>query len=246
MICKFAHCVVVAAAIAAAAPAAAAELATAPLAPNEVLLEIVSTGEAHNRADKVTIQALVSARAATPVEARRQLDARVDRVQAAALNAGAGAADITVEHPQRLGFMGNEALAATVELPQAQALPETAQIEIRIRDPNRYAALRDALEAAGAATVTRPTFALSNVGPAREQAKGDALLKGRAEAEAYARSLGMRVVRIARVSEHVAGDMTSPEMVENMMKSLNGGESSDGDVKTMVNVEMDFVLGPAR
>jgi hypothetical protein len=236
---------VVAAAALCAAPAGAADNPSAPLAPDEVLLELASTGVAHNHADTITVDVSVSATAATPAEARHQVAAQVDRLLVAARASGVAAEDIKVENSQRYGFAGNEAY--TAEEPPVPPKPTaTLVIELRLHDVGGFPALRDALEAAGAAHVPEPDFSLSDDRVAREEAKADALRKARGEAEAYAHSLGLRVVRVVRVSEREAPQFSSPAGMRDMMKMLNGGGNADGDVETMVNVAMDFVLGPAR
>jgi uncharacterized protein YggE len=240
---KTAIIVIAAAGVGSAAPA---QVPIAPLAPNEVLLEVVSTGVAHNRADKITAHVTVSASAATAAEARRQVAAQVDRLSAAARAQGATADDIRIDRPQRVGFIGNEAYDVPDVAPRPEKSTSTVVIGIRLPNPNRFEAMREALEAAGAATVADPEFALSDDRAALEQAKADALGKGRAEAEAYARSLGMRVVRLARVSERATSEVLSAQVMQEMMNRLTGGVSADSDVETKASVGMDFVLGPAH
>jgi uncharacterized protein YggE len=226
-------------------PAVANDGAASPLARNEVLLEVASIGVAHNRADKVTVQVPLSATAATAGEARRLVAAQADHLSAVARAAGVAAEDIRLEREQRAGFVGNEAYSLEA-LRRPEKLTATASLELRIRDPNRFSAIREALEGAGAQNVPDTDFALSDDRIAREQAKADALQKGRGEAEAYAHSLGMHVVRIVRVSERVAPELSSPEMMRDMMKMMSGASSSDQDVETMASVAMDFVLAPDR
>ena len=151
-----------------------------------------------------------------------------------------------MEHPQRFGFIGNEAYGTPEELPQPQKVTAGAVIDIRLREPSRFATIRDALEAAGAANVSGPAFDLSDDRAAREHAKADALTKGRVEADAYARSLGLRVVRLVRVSERPTTDVLSAEVMQNMMKQMRGGSDSGPDVETTVGLAMDFALGPVR
>jgi uncharacterized protein YggE len=237
---------IIAIAAMAAAPAIATDVPVTPLAPDEVLLELASTGLSHNQADKVTAQVTVSASASTSAEARRLVASQVERFRAAARAAGVAADDIKVEHPQRFGFVGNAAYDLPEELPQPQKATASAVIEIRLREPSRFGAVRDALEAAGATNVAGPAYDLSDDRTAREQAKADALAKGRAEAEAYARSLGMRVVRLVRVSERPTTEALSAEMMQNMMKQLSGGSDAGPDVETTVSVTMDFALGQVR
>jgi uncharacterized protein YggE len=214
------------------------------LAPNETLLEVRPTGVAHNIGDSIIVTIPLSATAATRAEARRQLMALFNHLSATARAAGVQSQDATLQWPRRLGFIGNESLAAA-EGPRPRQLM-SASLVINVRDPARLESLRDALESAGA-DVGEPVYSLSDEAAAREAANADALRKGRKEAEAYAQALGMRVVRLLRVRDHPESNVYDVETMQNMMRMMTGnGTARSGDVETDVRLSMEFALAPAR
>jgi uncharacterized protein YggE len=223
------------------APAAARDAAIA-LAPNEVLLEVEPTGVAHNIGDNISLTVPLSATAATAAEARRQLMVQFNRLSATAHTAGVQPQDVTLQWPRRLGFIGNEGRAAA-DGPKPKQL-SSASLVISVRDPARLESLRDALESAGA-DVGEPIYSLSDEGAARQAANAEALRKGRDEADAYARALGMRVARLLRVSDHPESNTYDVETMQNMMRMMMGnGTAKSGDVETDVRLSMEFALAP--
>jgi hypothetical protein len=248
-----------AAALAAASPAAASQpsvrmMATgtvpvAPLSADEVLLELEVTGMARTPGDVARILIPVSRTGATAAEARSALDAETGRILAAAGRAGVAAGDIRVNPAQdlRAGFVGNgfadEALMG-VDAPGARAPQHTAtaSVEIRLRDPEAFRRVRDAVETAEA-SVPQPVFTLSDNAAALREARADALRKARAEADDYARALGMRVGRLVRVT---AAGGPEHEAYFELMVMMGRDAREARTVETRVNVSAAFALVPNR
>ena len=198
--------------------AGSSPVATQPLAAGEVLLEVNATGTVTTRADLVTLTATASAAGANAAEARRNLSAALDGLAAAARANGVAAGDISVTSSGRNVFLADAmrdmaaaqaASGARQGARGATALPApTAQgeLQIRLRSPERLEALRSALDAPGAATVAAPAYALSDTRAARASARTQAIAMARADAESYAQALGMRVLRIVRVTDRIGID----------------------------------------
>ena len=80
---------------------------------------------------------------------------------------------------------------------------------MRVPDVARLGPIRRALGAVENASVYQPAYALTDPGPARRAARAEALARMRAEAEAYAAALNMRVLRIVRITERAGADLFS-------------------------------------
>lgn len=226
------------------APAAAQPVRTAQLAPNEVLLEINGLGITRSRADIVRLSVAVSGRGETGEQARAAATALADRVTAAARGAGVAEADVRVT----LGVSGMDpdmiqAMQAAGQ-PVPQSLAASGIVQITLRDPSRIEQLRAAVRGAGIADLPEPEYRLSDDREARRLARQDALRTARADADAYAAAMGMRVVRIVRVTERLGMDLfgsmvSAPEILMEWRNQNRGRE-----IETRIFVGVDFALAP--
>lgn len=239
----------------AAAPVLAQPVSTAPLAPREVLLEVTAAGTVRTRGDIAIVVAVASSQGGTEAEARAANATLTGRLTAAAQSAGTAAGDIRVNNsPTMMDFSrpelvqqmmaGDMAGQAGVDTSPSQTV--RSLVELKIRDVARVEAVREALREAGAAQVTAPNYSLTDDRPARSRARTEAVATARASAEGYATALGMRVVRILRVSERMGLDslasfINDPGMMRRM-RSL--GASPDPEVETQVVIAIDFALVP--
>lgn len=232
---------------AAAAPALAQRVSTAPLAAREVLLEIDAIGAVRTPADRTVLLVQLQATGANAAAARADLAAREERLVAAAVAAGVARSDIG--EPRSDGLMGLVNNEALVQAGAGQAGPEEEQtarksLEVAIVDRSAIERIRAALETAGG-RVTGPSYMLTDDIAARQAARARALTRARADADAYARSLGMRVGRIVRVSERATMDTASADMVQTMMRRFMGSLGGpDPDIETSIRVSVDFALLP--
>lgn len=232
------------------APIAASAQPAAPvsLLPGEVLLEIESVGTARSRPDLVRLLVVATSRGETAARARSLNAALIDRLKAAARSAGVAEDDIKrASGPWgRMGFVGNEGLGWQVMAPEPQPVvkSDSSVLEIRLRDPSRVEALRNAFEGAGAAQVIGPVYALRDATAALRLARESAVAQARAEAEDYARALGLRVSRLLRVSGRPAGFADAAEL-EAMVSAMYGVSGSAEEVETKVRIAADFALAPA-
>jgi len=245
--------------------AIAQAVSTAPLAADEVLLELSANGSVTTRADLVTVQVQVNAQAATEDEARRAAEAQVRRVTQIARGAGVAAADVEageISAMPMMDMMATEMNAMdmtvnTMDMAMTEDSTVTnmatgestanaaVMVEIRLRNVDRLEALTRALDEAGLPVIPTPSYALADPAGPRRQARANALAVARADAEAYAAALGLRVVRVARVSERVGMDFFSMMMNESMLRrSMNGGAQTEPDIETTMIVGVDYVLAP--
>jgi uncharacterized protein YggE len=125
----------------------------------------------------------------------------------------------------------------------------SGSLTIRVRDMNRVAEVRNEIgrvEGNAALFGTNAVFTLSDPGTARSEARMRALASARADAEAYATALNMRVARLVRVTDRVGVDLIGLMMSEPGRRStISGPETTpDGDAQVTVPVGVDFVLAP--
>jgi uncharacterized protein YggE len=102
-------------------------------------------------------------------------------------------------------------------------------VTVKFRDIRTSGTILDALVAQGANQINGPSLTIDKPEGAYDEARGKAVRAGRARAELYARSLGMRVVRLLSVSE--SGGFSRPPM-----PMYSRGESAmAADAKTSVD-----------
>jgi len=222
---------------------------TAPLASDELLFEIRAVGTARSRADHVVVTLNYMAPGPTAPEARAAAVALCNRLRAIARGFGAEQVPIGLD-PLSAGALADQVStfgtpdegAGSTEDRGRPPFTGTGMMRLRLRDATRFAELRTALEQAGAINIVGPVYQLVDDSAARREARLDALAKARADAEQFAGTQNMRVVRMVRFSE--ATDAQA-EMMRMMMNQFGGRASgSPSQVETSVNVTVSFSLAP--
>ena len=173
--------------------------------------------------------------------------AEVERIEAAAGRAGVAPADIQVR-PQEdftwglVGVNPGDVLMAMEEGDGARARSAGATVRIKLPNVAAYERLRDAVETAET-SVGPVEYSLSDPAGAQREARADAVLRARAEAEDYARTIGMRVGRLVRVSAR--GDAEALAVME-MLRVVNRADVPPDVVETKFRLAADFALVPTR
>jgi hypothetical protein len=242
----------------AAVPAAAdSPVSLPPLAANEVLLETSAVGVARSPATSAMLSASVRVEAATEEEARRAATAAVQRVTAAARAAGVAAADIdagaVAVSDDMYGGMGNmmgnidgDNMNATMDM--AQVHYATSTVSIRLRSAAAVPGLLNALGEIENVTPGSPDYMLDDESAARRTARTEAIRSSRADAEAYAASMNMRIARVLRITERTGLDLAALAIGESSLitREMRAFERSqrDGQVSTYAIVGVDYALAP--
>jgi len=95
----------------------------------------------------------------------------------------------------------------------------------------------------GANQISGPNLTIDQPDAALDEARAKALAIGRARAELYARSLGMRVVRLVAVNESGGGYAPPPPMPMMMARGERDSTRIDpGEQKLTVSLGMTFEL----
>ena len=234
----------------AAAPSASAQgpVATVPLAAGEMLLELNSVGSATGRADSAEVTVQISLQGSDEADLRRQYDRIVARLRTAARDSGGDIrvdelmsySDMTIENA--VDYELNAALAnSTVSAISGYSGASAAVI--RLRDLSRIEALARTLN--GIEGIYSDTaYRASDLSAVRRQARDNAIAAARSEADSYAASLGMRVARMARVTERVDVDFMAMMMGDTSVTNLAMSAAPGGDpnIPAHVRVGVDFIL----
>jgi uncharacterized protein YggE len=203
-------------------------------------LEISATGEATRVPDIAIISAGVVTRGATAKAALQQNAARMERVRAALKRAGIADRDIQTANIN----LNPEYRYVENQPPRLTGYSASNQLNVRFRDIASTGDILDALVAEGANQINGPSLSIDKPEQALDEARGKALTVGRARAELYARSLGMRVVRLLSVSE-TGREYGGPRPMV-MMAEARGGSADTkidpGEQKLEVTLAMTYEL----
>jgi uncharacterized protein YggE len=221
--------------------AAAAQAIQAPMpAIAGTRLEVSATGEATRVPDVAIISAGVVTRQPTATAAIQGNAAQMDRVLAALKRAGIADRDVqtsSINLNPEYRYQENRA-------PQLVGYTASNQVSIRFRDIENTGKILDALVAEGANQINGPTLTIDKPEAALDEARLKALANGRARADVYARALGMRVARIASISESGGSHPVPPPMPVMMEARAQAADTKvmPGEQKLQVTLSIVFDL----
>jgi uncharacterized protein YggE len=191
--------------------------------------------------DVAIISAGVVSRSTTASAALQDTANRMDRVLAALKRAGVADRDIqtsSVNLNAEYRYPENQA-------PQLVGYTASNTVTIHFRDIRSSGKILDALVGQGANQISGPNLVVDKPEAALDEARAKAIAIGRARADLYARSLGMRVARVVAVSE--SGGYAPPPPAPPMPMMARAYDSAEskivpGEQKLQVNVAMTFEL----
>jgi uncharacterized protein YggE len=203
-------------------------------------LDISATGEVSRIPDVAVISAGVMTRSSTAVGALAENATRMERVRAALKRAGIADRDVqtsTVSLNPDYRYVENQP-------PQLTGYNATNTVNVRFRDIKATGKILDALVAEGANQISGPSLTIDKPEAALDEARTKAIANGRARADLYARSLGMRVVRLLSVSESTGyGGGPMPMAVRGDVAQMAAkSEIVPGEQQLQVTVGMSFEL----
>ena len=205
-------------------------------------LDINATGEVTRVPDVAIISAGVVSRSATASAALQDTANRMTRVIAALKRASVEDRDIqtsTVSLNPEYRYPQDQA-------PQLVGYSASNTVTIRFRDIRNSGKILDALVSQGANQINGPNLVVDKPEAALDEARAKAVAVGRARADLYARSLGMRVVRVVSINES-GGYYAPPPPAPPMVAMMARGERDStpvqaGEQKLQVNLAMIFEL----
>jgi uncharacterized protein len=203
-------------------------------------LDISATGEVTRVPDIAIISAGVVSRSATATGALQDAANRMQRVLAALKRAGVEDRDVQTSNIS----LNPEYRYVENQPPQLTGYTASNQLTIRFRDIRNSGKILDALVSQGANQINGPNLTIDKPEAALDEARARAVAAGRGRADLYARSLGMRIVRVVSVSE--SGGYTAPPPMP-MYARAEIAQAADtkivpGEQKLQVTLAMTFEL----
>ncbi|HEX5237427.1 MAG TPA: SIMPL domain-containing protein [Sphingomicrobium sp.] len=204
-------------------------------------LDITSVGEVTRVPDVAIITAGVVSRSTTASGAIQDSADRMSRVLAALKRAGVADRDVqtsSVNLNPEYRYPDNQA-------PQLTGYTASNSVTVRFRDIRSSGKILDALVGQGANQINGPNLTIDKPEAALDEARANAIAAGRARAELYARSLGMRVARVVSVSESggYAVPPPAPPPVPMMARAEYASTKIEpGEQKLQVSLAMTFEL----
>jgi hypothetical protein len=224
-------------AIGAAMAAAGVRAQPAPRTPT--LLTLTATAEVQAPPDVADIGAGVVTQAPQADAALRANSEKMVRVMAALRQAGIAERDIqttglTVQ-PQ---FRYEER-----QPPVLTGFQATNRVQVTLRDLKAAGRVIDTLVAEGANQIDGPSFRILEPEPLLDRARGEAVRKARARADLYAAAAGMRVGRIATMSESQSFRPPQPLMRAMAMDAAAASPPvAPGEVALVASLTIGFEL----
>ena len=203
-------------------------------------LDINATGEVTRVPDIAVISAGVVARSPTATGALQDTADRMNRVLAALKRAGVDPRDVQTSNVS----LNPEYRYPENQPPQLVGYTASNTATVRFRDIRSSGKILDALVAEGANQLNGPTLTIDKPEQALDEARSKAIATGRARAELYARSLGLRVVRIVAVSDGGGSEIAQPLplVVTGVRMQAAQTKIEPGEQRLQVNVAMTFEL----
>jgi len=203
-------------------------------------LDVNATGEVTRVPDIAIITAGVVSRSPTATAALQDTANRMQAVLAALRRAGVEARDIQTSNVS----LNPEYRYENNEPPKLVGYSASNNVSVRFRDIKSSGKILDALVAQGANQINGPNLTVDKPEAALDEARAKAIAVGRARAELYARSMGLRVVRIVSVNES-GGSYPAPPpmpMYARAEAAQAKTEIEPGEQKLQVNLAMTFEL----
>lgn len=234
---------------------------TEPLGPDSTLLTLTAEGESRQVPDVAMFSAGVVTTAVTASDALAENSRLMERVVAALKRNGVAERDIRTSaislqprynNPERdareLARLNGQPYVPPAEPAKIIGYEARNTVQVRARQLSRMGKVIDTLVSAGANQVNGPTFSLDEPGAAQDEARKEAIAKGRETAELYAKAAGMRVARIISIRETGrAAPLRDAIMVSGYRAGVAAPAApptpvSPGELSLGVNVLMQFEL----
>jgi uncharacterized protein YggE len=215
-------------------------IATTADAREPTRLTVSATADVAAQPDLAQIGAGVMTRADTAEAALMDNSQRMARVVRALRQAGVADRDIQTSglnlQPQFRYEPNRE--------PVPVGFQATNRVQVRLRDLTRAGRVIDALVREGANQIDGPTFEIAEPEPLMDRARVEAVRRARARADIYASAAGLRVTRIAAISEgHAIRPVPMPRAAM-AMEARADTPVEPGEVALSVVVTMEFELEP--
>ena len=218
------------------------------IAASSTLLTLSAEGKSTRTPDLAVFSAGVTTEGKTAGEAMSANAAAMTRVIAALKKAGVADKDIQTSSINLNPVYGQPVMGPNGQMvnePRIVGYQAVNMVTVRARDIKNFGKVLDALVASGANQISGPSFQMSDPSTAQDEARLGAMKAARTRADLYARSAGLRVVRIVSISE---GGYSPPQPKYAIMEARSADAASTpvqaGEVEAQVSVTVQFELAP--
>lgn len=219
------------------------------IASGNTLLSISADGHSTSAPDLAVFSAGVTSQGPTASQAMTTNAADMGRVVAAVKKAGIAEKDVQTSSISLNPVYGQPVMGPNgqvVQEPRIVGYQANNTVMIKQRDLKGFGKVLDSLVAAGATNISGPAFQIDKPDSALDQARLDAVTKARTRAALYAKAAGLRILRIATITE---GSGYNPQPIVAMYAKSGRADSEStpvapGEVETAVTVAMQFELAP--
>lgn len=203
-------------------------------------LDLNASGEITRVPDLAVITAGVVTRETTAGAAMSQAASRMSQVRAALKSAGIDDHDIQTSNLS----LTPDYVYANNQPPRITGYSASNQLTVRFRNIANTGKILDTLVREGANQISGPNLTIDKPETALDEARARAVANGRARADLYARSLGLRVARVVIVSESGSSYPVPPPMPMYARAAEVGADTKvePGEQKLQVNLAMTFEL----
>ena len=203
-------------------------------------LDVNATGEVTRVPDVAIISAGVVSRAPTASAALQDTANQMQAVLAALRRASIADRDIQTSQVS----LSPEYRYENNQPPKLVGYSASNEVTVRFRDIKNSGKILDALVENGANQINGPSLIVDKPEAALDEARAKAIVIGRTRAELYARSMGLRVVRIVSVYESGSSYPAPPPrpMYARAEMAQAKTEIEPGEQKLQVNLAMTFEL----
>lgn len=223
------------------AAAAGAQAVAVPVTPAPTTLTIVAEGRVTRAPDIAEVSGGVVTVAPTATAAMAENATRMNAVVAAIRKAGIAERDI-----QTTGLnLQPQYKYGDNQPPTLTGYQATNTVALRIRKIADTGKLLDTLVTVGANQLNGPNFRVDDSAAALDEARSAAVATARKRAELYAKAAGMRIKRIAAISESAGNEPGPRPMLMAMReKAMDSAPSpvAAGEVALTIDVTMTFEL----
>jgi uncharacterized protein YggE len=223
-----------------------AQTASSALAPEETLLQVAATGIARSPADKITLTVSVDGRGETTAAAREAAQSKLQRLRDALAEKGIDRAATTVSPISVPRFSLNSPPVVTVGgnpgPTRTKPTSASANVQIVVSSIAEKDTVLAVLESQDLTSFRSPQIELRDNSKARVIAAADAIAKAKADADVYASSVGLRLGRILKVSNHGDISIDGLDFEALSRNSRMTGDVDSGEVETRVRVWIDFAM----
>lgn len=212
------------------------------------LLTVSAEGRANRKPDLAVFTAGVASSGKTAGEALSANSAEMNRVIQALKRAGIAERDIQTSNlslnPVYADTSRQPGDPLEQQVPRIIGYQANNMVTVKQRNLGEFGKVIDTLVAAGANQVNGPSFQIDQPDTALDEARIEAVKKARERADLYARTIGMKVVRLVSISESGGHSPPVPMYRMAVAEAAASAPVAPGEVSLNLNLAVQFELAP--